>query len=196
MDRIRYDLLARATFPQNQHWQICDGKPIYGVSESRDGGTRANDLHLTGDLFRKLIAAAILGSEREVETTRQLRRIIESALPQQLDDDAKKATVTRVFQAIRIAVNGEFTAIDAFLNQLPHCLRPGGRAAILSFHSGEDRRVKHHFRDGFRSGIYAEIATEVVRPTPAEIGGNPRADHSAPSRSVASVPQNWMMWTT
>jgi 16S rRNA (cytosine1402-N4)-methyltransferase len=121
------------------------------------------------------IADAIAAASGPIETTRELRRLIESALPAQLGEDARKASVTRVFQAIRIAVNGELTAIDAFLNQLPHCLRPGGRVAILSFHSGEDRRVKHHFREGFRSGIYCEIASEVVRPTPAEIGSNSRA---------------------
>jgi 16S rRNA (cytosine1402-N4)-methyltransferase len=83
--------------------------------------------------------------------------------------------VTRVFQSIRIAVNGELTAIDAFLTQLPHCLRPGARVVVLSFHSGEDRRIKHHFRDGFRSGIYSEIATEVTRPSGAEVRSNSRA---------------------
>ncbi|MGI9244320.1 MAG: 16S rRNA (cytosine(1402)-N(4))-methyltransferase RsmH [Verrucomicrobiales bacterium] len=121
------------------------------------------------------IAAAIAGSEKPITTTRQLRDLVEATLPEGLAEDTRKASVARVFQAIRIAVNEELTAIDAFLNQLPHCLRPGGRVAILSFHSGEDRRVKHHFRDGFRSGAYSEIATEIVRPSPAEIAGNPRA---------------------
>jgi 16S rRNA (cytosine1402-N4)-methyltransferase len=123
----------------------------------------------------ELIAEAIVGWGKPIETTRQLRRLIESALPSGVDEDAVKATVTRVFQAIRIAVNGELTAIDAFLTQLPHCLRPGARVAVLSFHSGEDRRIKHHFRDGFRSGIYSEIATEVTRPSGAEVRSNSRA---------------------
>jgi len=121
------------------------------------------------------IAAAIAGSEEPITTTHQLRKLIEATLPEGVGEDARKASVARVFQAIRIAVNEEFTAIDAFLDQLPHCLRPGGRVAILSFHSGEDRRVKHHFRDGVRTGIYSEIATEIVRPSPAEIASNPRA---------------------
>ena len=121
------------------------------------------------------IAAAIATSGSPIDTTRQLRGVIESALPSGLDEEACLQSVARVFQAIRIAVNEEFTAIDAFLNQLPHCLRPGGRVAILSFHSGEDRRVKHHFRDGFRAGDYGEIAAEIIRPSPAEVASNPRA---------------------
>ena len=125
-----------------------------------------------GRLAEAIIAAA---AEAPIATTRRLRHVIETALPERTDDDKRSATVVRVFQAIRIAVNEEFSALDAFLAQLPRCLRPGGRVAILSFHSGEDRRVKHHFRDHFRSGEYREIATEVVRPSVQEIGGNPRA---------------------
>jgi 16S rRNA (cytosine1402-N4)-methyltransferase len=125
-----------------------------------------------GRLADAIIAAA---AEAPIATTRRLRHVIETALPERTDDDKRSATVVRVFQAIRIAVNEEFSALDAFLAQLPYCLRPGGRVAILSFHSGEDRRVKHHFRDHFRSGEYREIATEVVRPSVQEIGGNPRA---------------------
>jgi 16S rRNA (cytosine1402-N4)-methyltransferase len=125
--------------------------------------------------YAEAVAAAIAATDGVIETTRQLRGVIESALPEQLGEEARKASVARVFQAIRIAVNEEFTAIDAFLNQLPHCLRPGARVAILSFHSGEDRRVKHHLRQGFRAGDYCEIATEIVRPSPAEVASNPRA---------------------
>ena len=127
------------------------------------------------------IAAALAEASAEekgkdgLTTTRQLRRVIEQTLPETCDEELRKVTVARVFQAIRIAVNDEFSALDAFLRSLPDCLRPSGRVAILSFHSGEDRRVKHHFRDGLRTGIYREISAEVVRPSAAEIGGNPRA---------------------
>lgn len=123
------------------------------------------------------IAEAIVraAANFRLASTRQLRDVIENALPARVDEDERGATVARVFQAIRIAVNEEFSALDAFLARLPGCLRPGGRVAILSFHSGEDRRVKHHFRDGFRDGLYREVARDIIRPTPGEIGGNPRA---------------------
>ena len=81
----------------------------------------------------------------------------------------------RVFQALRIAVNEEFTVLDTFLRQLPTCLRPGGRVAILTFHSGEDRRVKHAFREGLQAGHYQSINDEVIRPGAQEMRDNPRA---------------------
>lgn len=86
-----------------------------------------------------------------------------------------KETIRRVFQALRIAVNDEFGALDSFLRQLPNCLTPGGRVAIMSFHSGEDRRVKHVFKAGLTAGIYSSISEEVVRPSMEEQRTNPRA---------------------
>ncbi len=124
----------------------------------------------------ELLARKIITTTRKttIETTRQLRRVIETAVPD-IDDEERKATVTRVFQAIRIEINDEFEMLESFLEQLPGCVRPGGRIAILNFHSGEDRRVKQHFREGLRSGDYSEIARRVIRPGYQEIGGNPRA---------------------
>jgi 16S rRNA (cytosine1402-N4)-methyltransferase len=87
------------------------------------------------------------------------------------DDDC----VRRVFQAIRIAVNDEFGVLDLFLRQLPSCLKAGGRAAILTFHSGEDRRVKHAFREGLRAGIYSAASEEIVRAGLEERRANPRS---------------------
>jgi 16S rRNA (cytosine1402-N4)-methyltransferase len=72
-------------------------------------------------------------------------------------------------------VNDEFAALEAFLRNLPDCLKPGGRAAILTFHSGEDRRVKKSFITGERGGLYAGIARDVIRPAAEEIRSNPRA---------------------
>ena len=85
------------------------------------------------------------------------------------------ATVRRVFQALRIAVNDEFSALETFLRQLPLCMKPGGRIAILSFHSGEDRRVKKAFQAGLRDGIYSAISPDILRPTAEETRANTRA---------------------
>jgi 16S rRNA (cytosine1402-N4)-methyltransferase len=76
---------------------------------------------------------------------------------------------------LRIAVNDEFSALETFLRQLPTCLNPGGRVAILTFHSGEDRRVKKAFAAGLRDEHYAAVARDVVRPTADECRANPRA---------------------
>jgi 16S rRNA (cytosine1402-N4)-methyltransferase len=91
------------------------------------------------------------------------------------DPEAADDTVRRVFQALRIAVNDEFGVLDLFLRHLPHCLNPGGRVAILTFHSGEDRRVKQSFRDGVRTGLYSATNDEVVRASPEERRANPRS---------------------
>ncbi|HLP01697.1 MAG TPA: 16S rRNA (cytosine(1402)-N(4))-methyltransferase, partial [Opitutaceae bacterium] len=107
-------------------------------------------------------------------TTTELAAAIRAALPRR-DKDEVDLTVRRVFQALRIAVNDEFSALDTLLRNLPACLNSGGRVAILTFHSGEDRRVKKAFAAGLREGLYAAISEEVIRPTPAECGGNPRA---------------------
>lgn len=124
-----------------------------------------------------LLAEAIIAqaAQAPIETTRQLRSVVETALPENVDREDRNATVARVFQAIRIVVNEELNALDTFLVQLPQCLRPGGRVAILSFHSGEDRRVKHRFRSDFQGGTYSEIASEIIRPSFHETRSNPRA---------------------
>lgn len=91
------------------------------------------------------------------------------------DDDERELTVRRVFQAIRIAVNEEFTALDAFLRVFPKCLKPGGRAAILTFHSGEDRRVKQVMKVGMRDGIFSEMSDGAIIASPEERRMNPRS---------------------
>ncbi len=119
------------------------------------------------------LAAALAGSDRA--TTHALSAAIRAALPSRFDEEKRDDTVRRVFQALRIAVNEEFTALDAFLQQLTGGLRPGGRVAILTFHSGEDRRVKHFIRDARRAGIFTPESRELIRPSPREIFDNPRS---------------------
>ncbi len=118
------------------------------------------------------IAHALAG--KDFELTTDLANAVRAALGSAPADDMEKS-VRRVFQAIRIEVNGEFSALDALLRNLPGCLNPGGRVAILTFHSGEDRRVKKAFQSGLRAGVYSTIADNVTRPSPAECRANPRA---------------------
>ena len=85
------------------------------------------------------------------------------------------STVARVMQAIRIELNGEFRVLEQLLDDLPIILAPGGRAVFLTFHSGEDRRVKKAFKSGFKSGVYSSWSRDVVRPTAQERRDNPRS---------------------
>ena len=121
---------------------------------------------------------ASLLKQQPVATTHAVERVVRTGLTEALPQLAKTdvtMSVRRTFQALRIAVNGEFSALDALLRSLPQCLAPGGRVVILTFHSGEDRRVKKAFQAGHRAGVYADVANEVIRSTKEETFANRRA---------------------
>lgn len=133
------------------------------------------------------IAAAVQKTFRrggKIETTRQLAEVIGEALgflPAKEQKDAVKKSCQRTFQALRIDVNSEFEVLYTFLEKLPQVMNPGGRIAILTFHSGEDRLVKKAFRQGYRDGIYQDFSREALRPSQEECYKNPRA-HSTKLR--------------
>lgn len=113
-----------------------------------------------------------------IETTTQLKEVIEKALyfiPQSERKDAVKKSCQRTFQALRIDVNNEYEVLYAFLEKLPGVLAPGGRAAILTFHSGEDRLVKKSLKSFLKEGLYSDISNEVIRPSAEECARNSRA---------------------
>jgi len=123
-------------------------------------------------------AIASLLKQQPVETTHLLERVVRTGLAARLPSLSKreiKASIRRTFQALRIAVNEEFAALDALLASLPACLQPGGRAAMITFHSGEDRRVKKSFQSGLRAGVYSDIARDVIRTNVEETRANRRA---------------------
>ncbi len=126
-----------------------------------------------------LVAQAIIDSlPRSVRSTRALADTIRAAimtLPRRVAEQEGDGPIRRTFQALRIAVNDEFGVLENLLRVLPQCLNPGGRVAVLTFHSGEDRRVKKSFLEGQRSGIFREIAEDPIRPTASELRANPRA---------------------
>lgn len=114
----------------------------------------------------------------KIDTTIQLKEVIAQALdfiPEKERRDAVKKACARTFQALRIDVNSEFEVLEAFLEKLPGILEHGGRAAILTFHSGEDRLVKKSFKRFYKEGIYREISTDVIRPSAEECSRNSRA---------------------
>ena len=131
---------------------------------------------ITKDLWRGVV----------VDTTQALHAEVEKALEkEQLSKDERKEAIkkasARTFQALRIDVNNEYEVLYEFLEKLPNALAPGGRVAILTFHSGEDRLVKKAFKEYNRQGIYSEVARDVIRPSATECAQNPRA-HSTKLR--------------
>jgi len=153
------------------------GQPAAALLEKIKPAAFAEMLEENADEPHAAVLAPALAGKR-FATTLALAAAVRAVLPR-LNKEDGDLSIRRVFQALRIAVNDEFSALDTFLRNLPACLNPGGRAAILTFHSGEDRRVKKAFETGLRDGLYAEIAPEVIRPTTDERHGNPR---SAPAK--------------
>lgn len=138
--------------------------------------------------YADAIAKQIIREEKRgrIETTRGLYEVVEKALiqakvPKEELRDAVKKSCARTFQALRIEVNQEFEVLYDFLAHLPEVLNPGGRAAILTFHSGEDRMVKQAFREHYREGLYSDYSKQVIRPSREECFQNPRA-HSTKLR--------------
>jgi 16S rRNA (cytosine1402-N4)-methyltransferase len=122
--------------------------------------------------FSRRIARRIVETRRRtpLETTEELAELIRRSVPRPRGRQIDPAT--RVFQALRIAVNDELGALDRFLTALPSCLKPGGRAAIISFHSLEDRSVKQAFRD---RKLYTVLTKKPIQASEDELRSNPRS---------------------
>ena len=119
-------------------------------------------------------------SGQPIDTTTALRKIIEKSLsnvgiPEKERKDAVKKSCARVFQALRIDINKEMDVLYSMLEKLPDALNPGGRVAILTFHSGEDRLVKQFFKLHKKDGLYSDVARDVIRPSAKECVDNPRS---------------------
>ena len=163
--------------PLDMRMNPSEGEPAWQLLDRLDEKTLASLLTDHADEPHAQLIANLI-KQTPAQTTHALERVVRLGLNNIVPDLPKagvKMSVRRTFQAIRIAVNGEFAALDALLGSLPQCLAPGGRIAVLSFHSGEDRRVKKAFQAGARAGVYAAIASEVIRSTKDETFANRRA---------------------
>ena len=167
--------------------------PNKGVSasaliEKLDELELANMLRDNADEPNAALLANALAHQK-FETTGELARAITQALPKSFDEDRIKLSQRLVFQALRIAVNDEFKVLDGWLRGLPNCLSPSGRVAVLTFHSGEDRRVKNAFKAGLADGLYSAISESVIRASSSEKYDNPRAS-SAKLRWAVRAPSS------
>lgn len=164
-------------------------------SRGRTAADVLNEISLD-DLTRALVE---LGDEPQAETiaralvnardkspfhrTSEVRDIVRHAAPvrsvRSIDAPPERKQLllptTRVFQTLRILVNRELANLEQLLRVLPDMLKPGASAAILTFHSGEDRLVKAAFRSGAQSGLYDRVSDDPLRPTEAEKASNPRS---------------------
>jgi 16S rRNA (cytosine1402-N4)-methyltransferase len=180
MDNPARGFTFKADGPLDMRMNPAHGQPVSAflskISEQKLACLLKNnaDEPLASTLARSILQAH---NQTRLMTTSALAAVVRQVMVLQSRrlSDTPDDAVRRVFQALRIAVNDEFGSLDAFLKQLPNCLKPGGRVVILSFHSGEDRRVKKAFKDGLRDGFYTSISEDVVRPSMEEQRGNPRS---------------------
>jgi 16S rRNA (cytosine1402-N4)-methyltransferase len=163
--------------PLDMRMNPSRGEPAWQLVARLDEDALAAALDENADEpYAALIAQAM--KRTPVKTTDALERLVRAALTAAHPELAKpdvKMSVRRTFQALRVAVNDEFSALDALLRALPSCLAPGGRVAFITFHSGEDRRVKKAFQAGAREGVYSDVAKDVIRSAKEETFSNRRA---------------------
>jgi 16S rRNA (cytosine1402-N4)-methyltransferase len=163
--------------PLDMRMNPSRGEPASQLLERSSEETLASLLTENADEPHAHLIASLL-KRTPVTTTHAAERVVRTGLTAALPHLPKpdvKMSVRRTFQALRIAVNDEFSALDALLRSLPECLSPGGRVVVLTFHSGEDRRVKKAFQAGHRGGVYSDVARDVIRPTKEETFANRRA---------------------
>ena len=160
--------------PLDLRFDPTTGEPAWRLVERLDAQRLADVIYQFGEeRLSRRIAARIVEVRRnsQIRTARQLAEIVRRAVPHSRDSQ-RIDPATRTFQALRIAINDELGALDKSLQKLPDCLLPGGRAAIISFHSLEDRRVKEAFRDDPRWQV---LTRKPVTASEAELAANPRA---------------------
>jgi 16S rRNA (cytosine1402-N4)-methyltransferase len=164
--------------PLDMRLNPAEGEPASELVRRLDEKTLADVIYEYGEeRFSRRIARRIVEERKRapLQTTEQLADLVRRCVPRPPRSDRRRPAIdpaTRVFQALRIAVNDELHALDRFLQKLPHCLRPSGRAAIISFHSLEDRRVKNAFRD---KSVWQALTKKPLQAGDDEVRSNPRS---------------------
>jgi len=162
-----------ATGPLDLRFDPTRGKPAWRMLERISAEHLADLIYQYGEeRYSRRIARAIVERRQDepIETAADLAELVRRCVPRSRHDRIDPAT--RTFQALRIAVNDELKSLEIALRRLPECLRPGGRLAVISFHSLEDRRVKEAFRDDQRLTV---LTRKPLTPSDAETGVNPRS---------------------
>ncbi|MFO0788031.1 MAG: 16S rRNA (cytosine(1402)-N(4))-methyltransferase RsmH [Pirellulales bacterium] len=159
--------------PLDLRFDPTRGEPAWRLVQRLSAEHLANLIYQYGEeRFSRRIARRIVEERRSrtLESAAELARVVRSAVPRSRDERIDPAT--RTFQALRIAVNEELKWVEVALRRLPDCLKPGGRLAIISFHSLEDRLVKEAFRNDTRLNV---LTKRPLRPGEEEVANNPRA---------------------
>lgn len=162
----------------NPHTGVSGAERLLSLTQAEIEGMLIEN---ADEPYADRIAKAIVRkktSGKPVQTTTDLRNCVAEALsflPKSEQKEAIKKSCQRTFQALRIDVNSEFEVLYDFLEKLPDVLAPGGRVAVLTFHSGEDRLVKKSFKALKSMGIYSDVARDVIRPSQEEIFKNSRS---------------------
>jgi 16S rRNA (cytosine1402-N4)-methyltransferase len=159
--------------PLDLRFDPTRGEPAWKLIERLSAEHLADLIYKYGEeRYSRRIARKVVERRRRapIETAADLARVVRSSVPRTRDERIDPAT--RTFQALRIAVNEELKWLEVGLRRLPGCLKPGGRLAVISFHSLEDRRVKEAYLRDERLKV---LTRRPVRPGEEEIAGNPRS---------------------
>jgi 16S rRNA (cytosine1402-N4)-methyltransferase len=176
--------------PLDMRMDPTEGEPASALLSRLDERTLADLIYEYGEeRFSRRIARKIVETRRHepLTTTTQLAALVRRCVPRPKGRRPSIDPATRTFQALRIAINDELGALDRLLAQLPACLKPGGRAVLISFHSLEDRRVKQAFRN---RQTWDALTRKPVQAGDDEVVRNPRA-RSAKLRAARRVSGEW-----
>lgn len=159
--------------PLDLRFDPTRGEPAWRLLQTLREEALADLIYQYGEeRFSRRIARRIVERRRSrpLQTSAQLADLVRSCVPRSRGHAIDPAT--RTFQALRIAVNEELTSLELALQRIPDCLKPGGRFVVISFHSLEDRLVKHAFRQDPR---LQNLTKKPLRPTDGEAASNPRS---------------------